>query len=122
MAKGSAYQAKNLNDNLVGGVFVALYMNDPTNADIGDEAADYTRQAAMFDAAKKDGNSMAAFSNADVVFPGKSGGYGTITHIGLKSKATGGDLIYHAALSEPIRSKDSKAIEFPAGSIRVTEE
>lgn len=120
--KGAKYQLSNLVANVGGPVFVTLYLNDPTSNDIGDEALAYTRQKVEFGAPVKDGNSTSALSTNEVVFPGKAGGYGTITHIAIKDAATAGDIVYFASLSEPIRSKDNEKIEFPAGSLKVTEE
>lgn len=120
--KGAKYQMNNLVANLGGAVHVALYLNDPTSNNIGDEALAYTRQSVEFGTPVKDGNSTSVPSSNDVVFPGKAGGYGTITHVAILSAKTGGDLIYFASLSDPIRSKDNEKIEFPAGSLKVTED
>ena len=78
-------------------VYVALYTTDPTDADVGSEVVGggYARQPITF-SAPVDGN---ANSNVDVVFAVATATWGTITHIGLRDAATGGNLLYHIELS-----------------------
>lgn len=78
-------------------VYVALYTSDPTDADTGTEVSggSYARQSVTF-AAPSDGLSA---SNADVTFPQATGNWGTVGWIGLRDNLTGGNLLYHTALT-----------------------
>jgi len=70
-------------------VYVALYTSDPTDADTGTEVSGggYARQTVTFNAA-----SGGSASNAgDITFPQATADWGTITHIGLRDAATGGN-------------------------------
>jgi hypothetical protein len=78
-------------------VYVALYTTDPTDADTGVEVTGgaYARQAVTFSVA----SGGATSNSAKVTFPTATASWGTITHIGLRDALTGGNLLWHGALS-----------------------
>lgn len=85
-------------------VYVALYTNDPTDADIGTEvsAVDYARQAITFGEPVQGADGKAAISNnTEIAFSQAGTSWGTITHIGFRDAATGGNLLYYGALANP---------------------
>jgi len=76
--------------------FLALYTNDPTDADTGTEVTggSYVRQAITFSAP-----SNGATSNSSAIeFPQCTLTWGTITHIGIRDAVTSGNLLYHSPL------------------------
>jgi hypothetical protein len=105
MAALSNYAENKLLDHLLGTVaftmptqvHLALYTSDPTDADSGTEVSggSYARQAVDFDAASGGATDL----TADVTFPQASANWGTITHVGLRDAATGGNLLMHGALA-----------------------
>lgn len=76
--------------------YLALYTNDPTDADTGTEitGGSYVRQAITFSAP-----SGGATSNSSAIeFPQATADWGTITHVGIRDAVTSGNLLYHSAL------------------------
>ena len=76
--------------------FLALYTNDPTDADTGTEitGGSYVRQAITFSSP-----SGGATSNSSAIeFPQATADWGTITHVGIRDAVTSGNLLYHSAL------------------------
>ena len=85
-------------------VFAALYMSDPTDADVGVEvnAPEYTRQTVAFTAPVQDAHGRARISNTnEIVFPIAQSDWGTVTHIGLRNAATAGNLLHYGSLASP---------------------
>lgn len=76
--------------------YLALYTNDPTDADTGTEitGGSYVRQAITFSSP-----SGGATSNSSAIeFPQATADWGTITHVGIRDAVTSGNLLYHSAL------------------------
>ncbi|MEI7027160.1 phage tail fiber protein [Paenibacillus sp. y28] len=104
-------------------VYIALYTSNPTAADTGQEVSGgaYARQPVTFSAPTA-ANDLASTSNtADVNFAVATADWGTITHIGLRSAATGGNLLYHGAVTSPRTILANDRARFLAGSIKVDE-
>lgn len=91
-------------------IYVALYTDDPTDADVGTEVSggSYARVqvnangggAPQWSLAAADGIGYKV-QNAEVItFPTATAPWGTITHIGLRDAASGGNLLYHGELDE----------------------
>jgi hypothetical protein len=77
-------------------VYLALYTDDPTDADTGTEVSggSYARQSITF-GAPSNGTST---NSAAIEFPAATGNWGTITHVGIRDALTSGNLLYHTAL------------------------
>lgn len=77
-------------------VYLALYTDDPTDADTGTEVSggSYARQSITF-GAPSNGTST---NSAAIEFPAATGNWGTITHVGIRDASTSGNLLYHTAL------------------------
>lgn len=84
-------------------VYVALYTSDPTDADTGTEVSGgaYERQAATFTDPTQVGGKATIKNSSEIVFPVATANWGTITHVGIRDAATGGNLLYHGALTTP---------------------
>ena len=76
--------------------YLALYTNDPTDADTGTEVTggSYVRQSITFSAP-----SNGATSNSSAIeYPQCTATWGTITHVGIRDAVTAGNLLYHTPL------------------------
>jgi len=103
-------------------LYAALYVSDPTESDTGTEVngSGYARQQITFGAVSTSGTKSVVSNTGIITFPQAGGSWGTITHIGIRDAANGGNLLSYAPLpvSKAIESGDR--VEFPAGSITVT--
>ena len=77
-------------------VYLALYTNDPTDADTGTEISggSYARQSITF-GAPSNGTST---NSAAIEFPAATANWGVVTHVGIRDALTSGNLLYHTAL------------------------
>lgn len=96
-------------------VYVALYTSDPTAADTGTEVSGggYARQQVTFNVAS--GGQIT--NNSDIIFPTATASWGTITHIGIRDAATGGNLLYFSTLSIPKTIDAGDQLKIPAGQL-----
>jgi hypothetical protein len=77
-------------------LYLALYTSDPTDADVGTEVSGgaYARQSFT---GTVTGDTFTA--SANIEFPVATATWGTITHVGIRDAASGGNLLASAALS-----------------------
>lgn len=108
-----------------GGVFVALFTTDPTDAGTGTELNDsgYVRQRAHTTVAS-DGFTVPAngvTTNArNIVFPAVIDTQVTITHWAIFDAQSNGNLLYHAPMLNQKTLDPTDVISFPIGSLSVT--
>lgn len=104
-------------------VYIALYISDPTGADTGHEVngAGYARQAVTFSAPTIQDRRAVTVSTADVAFPVATADWGLVTHVGIRDAPTGGNLIYHGAVTTPRTVQTNDTIRFLAGQIKIDE-
>jgi hypothetical protein len=57
----------------------------------------------------------------DVSFPIAGTDWGLVTHIGIRTAATGGNLVYHGAVKTPRTVQTNDTLRFLAGQIKVDE-
>ncbi|MBJ6364142.1 hypothetical protein ACFOQM_23250 [Paenibacillus sp. GCM10012307] len=81
-------------------VYIALYTSNPTKADTGTEVTGgaYVRQAVTMSAPTVIDGSYTVRNTSDVPFPVATANWGTLTHFGIRTAATGGNLLYFAPL------------------------
>ena len=110
--------------SVAGSLYIALYTSDPTDADSGTEAnyTSYTRQAVTRSSAGWTVSGNQALNNAVITFPTSTGGSNTITHFGIRTASTGGDLIGSGALSSSLAVVSGDTPKFEIGDITVTED
>jgi hypothetical protein len=99
-------------------VYVSLWTSDPTDAGSGTEvsASGYARQAITWNAA-----SSGAITNAAVVdFPAAGASWSTITHFGIHTASTSGQLLFHGALSSSQAIATNDIFRLAAGGITIT--
>ena len=99
-------------------VYLALYTNDPTDADTGTECSGtaYARQSITFGAP----SNGASTNSAAIEFPQAGGAWGTITHIGIRDAVTTGNLLYHTALDASKTIATGDVFRIAVGSLSVT--
>ena len=98
--------------------YLALYTNDPTDADTGTEitGGSYVRQAITFSAP-----SNGATSNSSAIeFPQATADWGTITHVGIRDAVTSGNLLYHSALDTSKVIANGDIFKITATNLSVT--
>ena len=126
MAELSNYLENELYDHLLRNlsytspttVYVALYTDDPTDADSGTEVTggSYARQSVAF-GAPSDG---AGDNSSDITFPTASASWGTVTHIGLRDAVSGGNLLLHSALTASKVVGNGDTFKINAGDLDVS--
>ncbi len=100
--------------------YVALYTAAPSDSGGGTEVSGngYIRKAVAFDAASTPGGTTS--NTGAVSFTASGGSWGTITHIGIFTAETGGNLLWHGGLTASKTVGDGDTIEFAIGNIDLT--
>tara|TARA_R110001632_G_scaffold103973_1_gene212789 strand:- start:356 stop:796 length:441 start_codon:yes stop_codon:yes gene_type:complete len=97
--------------------YLGLYTTDPTDADTGTEVSGngYTRESVAFTV-----TTDTAENSATVTFGPATASWGTVTHVGVFDAVTGGELLFHGALttSKAIATDDS--LQVTAGNLTIT--
>lgn len=103
-------------------VFLALYINDPTDADTGTEVSGgaYVRKQITFGAPSTSGTKAVISNNAKVEFDIATSDWGQVSHWGIRDASTGGNLLVRGSFSrvENIQSGNRFTIEI--GNLQVT--
>jgi len=106
-----------------GARYVALYTTDPTDANTGTEVAggNYARQSIAFSAPVTPGITT---NSAAVTFPVATADWGTITHFGILSALTGGNLwfagrIETAGVADPKTVLIDNQVQFLTGQLEI---
>lgn len=104
-----------------GTVYLALYTSDPTGNDTGQEVSGggYARQIITFSAPSVEGGRPTIKNIGDITFPAATADWGTLTHVAIRSAATGGELIASGALknSRTIHAGDRFVIDLNNGVV-----
>lgn len=81
-------------------VYLTLYTSNPTAADTGQEVTGgaYARQVITFTAPILENGKQTIKNSADIQFPIATADWGTVTHLGIRDAATGGNLLYYGPL------------------------
>jgi hypothetical protein len=100
--------------------YVALYTAAPSDSGGGTEVSGngYVRKAVAFDAASTPGGTTS--NTGAVSFTASGGAWGTITHIGIFTAETSGNLLWHGGLTASKAVGDGDTIEFAIGNIDLT--
>jgi len=109
--RGSTYTAPTT-------TYLALYTNDPTDADTGTEitGGSYVRQAITFSSP-----SNGATSNSSAIeFPQATADWGTITYVGIRDAVTAGNLLYHSALDTSKTISNGDIFKITSTNLSVT--
>ena len=98
--------------------YLALFTAAPNDAGGGTEVSTggYGRQTIAFSAA----SSGATSNSADVSFTASGANYGTVTHIGIFDASSGGNLLWHGAMTASKTVEDGDTITFASGNVDLT--
>lgn len=104
-------------------VFIALYTSNPTDSDTGQEVTGggYARQKVTFLESVITDRRAVTRNVDDVPFPAATASQGLVTHIGIRTAVTGGNLIYHGALKNPRTIMENDLVRFIASQIVIDE-
>ena len=78
----------------------------------------YARQSVTFDAGSSPGGTTQ--NSGAVSFTASGGNFGTVTHIGIFDAVSGGNLLWHGAMTASKTINDGETLEFSAGNIDLT--
>jgi hypothetical protein len=100
--------------------YVALYTAAPSDSGGGTEVSTggYSRQSVTFGAASSPGGTTS--NTGAVSFTASGANYGTVTHIGIFDASTGGNLLWHGAMTASKTVNDGDTLEFSIGNIDLT--
>lgn len=100
--------------------YVALYTAAPSDSGGGTEVSTggYARQSVTFSAASSPGGTTS--NSGTVSFTASGADYGTVTHIGIFDAGSGGNLLWHGAMTASKTIADGDTLEFSAGNIDLT--
>lgn len=100
--------------------YVALYTAAPSDSGGGTEISGngYARQSATWDTASGTGGTTA--NSADISFTASGGNWGDVTHIGIHDASTGGNLLWHGAMTSSKTVNDGDTLQFSTGNIDLT--
>ena len=107
-----------------GSLYIALYTADPGETDAGTEATytSYARQAVARSAAGFTLSGNVASNAALITFPTSTGVSNTITHFGVRTASSGGDLVGSDALGSSLTIDTTDTPKFQIGDITITED
>ena len=99
--------------------YIGLFTSDPTDTGSAGPAVSgsgYARTSVTFSV-----TGDTATNTAAVEFPAASGGnWGTITHIGVMTASSAGDMIVHSALTTSKAINDGDVFRIPTGDLDIT--
>ena len=103
-------------------LFVALYISDPTDDDIGTEISGgaYARQPITFTAPVQVSGKAQISNSAEIRFPVATSNWGTISHFGIRNAATDGILLAHAPVPIPKLIENGDEAKFNVGFLTVS--
>lgn len=108
---------------VAGNFYAALYVSDPTDADVGTEATfgSYARIPIVRSAGGFTISGADITNAALITFATSTGTPNTITHLAIRTALTGGDIVHHGQLQTPILVENGDIVKFEIGNFKVTE-
>lgn len=98
--------------------YLALFTTDPTDAGSGTEVSgtNYTRKAIAFSV-----TDATASNSSTVTFDAAgSGGWGTITHVGIYDASTSGNLLFHGAVTTSKTIDEGDTFQVSSTNLQIT--
>ena len=102
--------------------FIALYISDPTDEDIGTEVngASYTPQPITFTEPEQIEGKGTIFNDTEIRSMGITENWGTISHFGIRDAETGGNLLAYAPVDVPREILQGDESIWGIGSISIS--
>lgn len=104
-------------------VYIALFLSDPTESGMAGTEVSYTnyaRKALTFSAPTTSGTTVRMANAEEIIFAMPSGSAGTVTHAGIMTALTGGNMLVYKELTNPIILTAEISPRFAAGEIALT--
>jgi hypothetical protein len=97
--------------------YVALFTSDPTDAGSGTEVSgtNYARQSVAFTV-----SGDTASNDATITFPAAGSNWGTITHVGVYTASTSGNLLFHGAVTTSKSIDTGDTFQISSGNLDIT--
>ena len=105
-------------------LYLALYLNDPTDADTGTEVsgAGYQRQQITFGPPQQVGDKAVISNNQKIEFPIAQSDWGQISHWGIRTAQTGGNLLCRGSFSRVENVQTGNRFTIEVGNLQVSME
>ena len=100
--------------------YLALFTGAPSDSGGGTEVSGngYSRQTIAFSTASGTGGTTS--NTGDVSFTASGGSFGTVSHVGIFDASTGGNLLWHGAMTASKTIADGDTLEFSTGNVDLT--
>jgi hypothetical protein len=97
--------------------YVGLHTADPTDAGTGTEVSggSYTRKAVAFTVTND-----TASNSGTVTFPAATANWGTIGYVGVWDAASGGNLLFHGAVTSAKTIETGDTFQISTGNLDIT--
>jgi len=105
-------------------IHLALYINDPTDADTGTEVSGggYARKQVTFGTPAQTGDKGVISNNAKIEFDIATTDWGLVSHWGLRTAATGGNLLCRGSFSRVENVQSGNRLTIEIGNLQVSME
>lgn len=105
-------------------IYLALYINDPTDADTGTEVSGggYSRKQVTFGAPAQTGDKAVISNNAKIEFDIATTDWGSVSHWGLRTAASGGSLLCRGSFSRVENVQSGNRLTIEIGNLQISME
>ncbi len=102
-------------------VYLALFTSATADTGTGTEVTggSYARQSVAFDAPRDVSGSMQCDNTSDIEFPVATANWGTVSHAAIYDASSGGNMLFHGALSVSRTINTDDQMKFAAGDLKV---
>lgn len=103
-------------------LYLALYINDPTDSDTGTEVtgSGYTRQQITFGTPTQSGGKAVITNNQKVEYAIAGSGWGKVSHWAIHSAFTGGNMLTYGAFSVINDIKQGNRVEVGTSNLEIS--
>ena len=105
-------------------IYLALYINDPTDADTGTEVSGggYSRKQVTFEAPVQAGGKAVISNNTKIEFDIATTDWGSVTHWGIQTAASGGSLLCRGSFSRVENVQSGNRLTIEIGNLQISME
>jgi hypothetical protein len=105
-------------------LYLALYINDPTDADTGTEVSGggYSRKQVTFGAPVQTGDKCVISNNAKIEFDIATTDWGSVSHWGIRTAASGGSLLCRGSFSRVENVQIGNRLTIEIGNLQISME
>lgn len=105
-------------------IYLALYINDPTDADTGTEVSGggYSRKQVTFGTPAQTGDKCVISNNTKIEFDIATTDWGSVSHWGLRTAASGGSLLCRGSFSRVENVQSGNRLTIEIGNLQISME